>query len=310
MKPPKPSLPSRLPRKPRLFGKPRLFVVWTLLILLALLTLTSCAGNTISTHTASPKTDVSPFLTDKTLSCTVTLEMESGVARTEEGEVLAIYAYQLPVMTVLREDGSALTAAKTEAEKQALAAADAFNAEFIEWAESADFPSLEAAAKEDYQWRTLSGQTWDFQYSQSLESSVYQTDRMVSITGNYYSYSGGAHPNTMLFGWNFDLRSGQFFSPEQLFEDVEAVTAELVRLAGERAAEFDLQPEEFFWRDYEDVLALWSDSNVAVTFDAANMTVSYPPYELASYAAGEQIFTVPLAWLKPWLNDYGKELLF
>lgn len=242
----------------------------------------------------------------------VTAEIESGVARTEEGSVLATYSYEIPALVPLREDGSPVTAAnaKTEREKQLLAAADTFNAEFAKWAEEADFPALEEAARQDYQWRTQSGGAWDVEYTQSLESHIYQTDRLVSVAGNFDSYSGGAHPNTMLFGWNFDLESGKFFSPEQLFEDVEAVTRELVRLAGDRAAEYDLPPEEFFWRDYADVLAVWSDSNVAVTFDEDNMTVSYPPYELASYAAGEQIFTVPLSLLEPWLNSYGRNLLF
>ena len=239
-------------------------------------------------------------------------DTESGVAKAEGGAVVATYRYQLPVMVPLRTDGSSITAAdvKSEREKQALAVAETFNAEFVQWAEEADFPSLEEAAREDYQWRVHSVNGWDMEYAQSLETTIYQTDRLVSVAGNFYSYSGGAHPNTMLFGWNFDLDSGKFFSPEQLFEDVEAVTRELVRMAGERAAEYDLPPEEFFWRDYADVLAVWSDSNVAVTFDEKDMTVSYPPYELASYAAGEQIFTIPLAWLEPWMNSYGKSLLF
>ena len=57
---------------------------------------------------------------------------------------------------------------------------------------------------------------------------------MISVSGIYYSYTGGAHPNTWLLGWNYDLETGEFFSPEVLSEGTElqdAVTSEIIRQA-------------------------------------------------------------------------------
>ena len=238
-------------------------------------------------------------------------DVERGVARTEGGAVLATYNYQIPVMVPLREDGSSVTEAdaRTEREKQALASAEIFNEEFVKWAEEADFPALEAAARQDYQWRYQEGEPWDIEYYQGLDCGVYQTDSLVSVRGLFYSYYGGVHPNTVCLGWNYDLISGRFVSAEQLFDDVESVTAELVRQARERASGAGLAPEEYFWSDYAEILSAWSDSTVAVTFNQEDMTVSYSPYDLAAYAVGEQIFTISRTWLEPYLNEYGRTLL-
>ncbi len=279
--------------------------IWAPVAATALL-LTACGGG--STVTASPPAVRSapqvPY-TDS-ISFFVETQVQTGEAADESGTVLASYTYQLPVMTALRKDGTAVSPenAKIEREKQALATAKAFNEEFQRWAEEADFASLAEAAGQGA--RRPGGQV---PYAQDLECEIYQTDRLVSVAGQFYVSSGGAHPNTGLYGWNFDLASGRFFSVGELFDDVDAVTRELVRKSTQRAAKDGLSPEQFFWKDYAEILAAWSESAVAVTFDGENMTVSYSPYDLAAYAAGPQIFTIPLEWLEPYLSAYGKSLL-
>ena len=144
-----------------------------------------------------------------------------------------------------------------------------------------------------------------------MTGETYQTDRLVSVAGEYYSYTGGAHPNTVLMAWNFDLKTGAFFVPEQLAGDGEAfsqaVSAEIVRQIGETAAEYDLAAEEVFWENYEEIAAGWS--SYAVSFDETGMTVGFSPYELAAYAAGSQVFRLPYDLLAPHLGDYGRAVL-
>lgn len=70
------------------------------------------------------------------------------------------------------------------------------------------------------------------------------------------------------------------------------------------AADADLPPEEYFWADYTDILRDWV--NYAVSFDETGMTVAFSPYELACYAAGEQVFHLPYDQILPYLSEHGK----
>ena len=134
---------------------------------------------------------------------------------------------------------------------------------------------------------------------------------MVSVSGTYYSNTGGAHPNTAVLSWNFDLREGTFFIPALLAADsdefLKAVEQELNVQALQIAADADLPPEEYFWADYTDILRDWV--NYAVSFDETGMTVAFSPYELACYAAGEQVFHLPYDQILPYLSEHGKRVL-
>ena len=161
--------------------------------------------------------------------------------------------------------------------------------------------ALETAARLDYDSRRNHGAQWDCPYYQNLDCNVYQSRRLVSVSGCLDYFDGGGHPKSIPLGWNFDLDAGTFVTPEALFDDAGQIAAELIRQASERAGTLDA--------DYEKILTLWSDSAAAVTFDADEMTVAYSPYDLsASYAAGAQIFTISRTRLEPYLNEYGKSL--
>ena len=91
-------------------------------------------------------------------------------------------------------------------------------------------------------------------YTDDLRCTVYQSDHLISVSGVYYTYTGGAHPNSILMSWNFDLDSGTFFDPNFLEEDgklKEAVAEELVRQA-EEAAKAEAEAEA---RAQEEALA-------------------------------------------------------
>ena len=166
-------------------------------------------------------------------------------------------------------------------------------------------------AREERVWRQESGIDWGHAFFTEMTSETYRTEQLVSVAGNYYSYTGGAHPNTVLMAWNFDLETGAFFVPEQLAGDGEAfskaVSEEIVRQIGETAAEYDLTAAEMFWENYEEIAAGWS--SYAVSFDETGMTVGFSPYELAAYAAGPQVFHLSYDLLAPHLSDYGRAVL-
>ena len=153
--------------------------------------------------------------------------------------------------------------------------------------------------------------TEDRGYETELNTTFYETDGFVSVRGMYYSFTGGAHPNTMYTAWNFDLESGSFVEPGFLAADAqvfqEAVTEEIIRRADAIAAENSQEPGVYFWEDYRDIAAKWAD--YAVSFDDEGMTVTFSPYEIACYAAGTQEFRLDRDFLDQYLSAEGLRLL-
>lgn len=271
-------------------------------LLLVLSSLVGCAGETLTNVK-----NALPEPPSETIVFSVELEKYEETVRDEDGTVLAECSYELPVMRALLEDGSALEFAATEEQKRALAAAEVFNARFAPW--KANPQTLAKSAKEDRAFRNESGLE-SVAYTDDLVCSVYQTETLVSVSGTYSTYTGGAHPNHILMSWNFDLETVEFFEPEILDEggDLrEYVRQALVRQIRETAAEQEASLRDLYWENYEDILTDWT--SYAVSFDAEGMTVGFSPYELACYAAGPQVFRLTYDQLRPHLGQHGKALL-
>ena len=232
-------------------------------------------------------------------------------AQDSDGTVLAKYRFCLPELTARRADGTAIQEAETEVESAALAAADVFNSQFAAWTGGEEFRELTEMARWERAWREEEQLEWVSEFFTELDCHVYQTERMVSVAGTYYSYTGGAHPNTVLMAWNFDLESGEFFTPELLAEESGTfslmVQEEIVRKIHAAAKDEGMAAEEMFWNNYEEIVAGWS--SYAVSFDETGMTVAFSPYELAAYAAGPQIFQLSYEWISPYLSVHGREIL-
>lgn len=232
----------------------------------------------------------------------------SSTACSEDGTELATYRFELPVLLAVRGDESVVVEPQTTAEENAAVVVEAFNERFDKWAAAEEFQEIVVWAEDEWNLRQEQGVQWD-PYALELDCSVYQTDRLVSVAGTYYSYTGGAHPNTWLLGWNFDLETGTFLDPEALAEGTDlmgAVTEELIRQA-QTPDESGTVPADGYWEGYEAILANWP--SCAVTFDETGMQVEFSAYELAPYAAGAQSFHVPYVLLAGHLNETGRALL-
>ncbi len=228
----------------------------------------------------------------------------------EDGTQLLHYAVHIPYLSAWREDGTEITEAQNEAEEKALAAVQTFNDRFAVWHSDEAIQEAADAALMDLAWYQEEQMDWYGGYWMELNCTVYQTEHLISISGVYAAHTGGAHPNAYLLGWNFDPHSGQFFGAERLAgyaELQEAVTSEIIRQAQERAAEYELAPEEFFWPEYESIVAEWP--SYAISFNENGMTVAFSPYELAAYAAGAQEFILPYDFLADYLDEPAKMIL-
>lgn len=249
------------------------------------------------------------LISEEEIRYEVELSTWTDTALAEDGTELAVYRFDLPVLTLTREDGSLIEEPQTPEEERAAAVASAFNEKFGKWAAAEEFGEIVSWAEEDLAFRRAEGLEWIAPYTVELDCTVYQTEHLISVSGTYYSYTGGAHPNTWMLGWNFDLQTGEFLDPELLAEDAalqEAVIAELIRQA-QTPDEDGVVAAEMYWEDYEDIIANWAC--YAVTFDEVGMDVVFSAYELAPYAAGPQEFHLPYAYLEPYLNENGLVLL-
>lgn len=224
--------------------------------------------------------------------------------RAEDGTMLAWYQFHLPEMSVLQADGTPLETAETPAEQEALEAAKTFNTRFSSWISQEEFESMTQEAAGELELFRENEMEWYGGYGQELEVSLYQTEHLVSIQGTYYSYAGGPHPNRWHMGWCFDLIPVPFWPGKSGggqcgFPAGGAGGADPA--ADERAVEYEVEPQSFYWEDYRDILANWS--SYAVFFDKRGMVIAFSPYELASYAAGTQSFRFSYDWLLPHLTN-------
>ena len=214
------------------------------------------------------------------------------------------------MLSVCREDGTEVVEPETETERKALETAAVFNEKFGKWAAAEEFGEIVEGAAEHLEQCREWELDWVGPYTLDLDCTIYQTEQMVSVSSVYYSFTGGAHPNTYLLGWSFDLDTGEFFDAKALSDGTalqDHVTEELTRQARCRASEEDMVPEQMFWEDYESIIADWS--SYAVSFDESGMTVAFSPYELAAYAAGAQVFTLSYEELAHHLNQRGQQVL-
>ena len=239
-------------------------------------------------------------------------ELEEVSGESYEGDALLLtYRYEVPVLRACGSDGEEL--AEEDTPERARNALSAFNSNFSYWRDGEDAREVESWAREDYAvmkdilpiWTENRG------YATELSCTLYETERFLSVQGMYYSFTGGAHPNTMFLAWNFDLESGSFVEPSflaadaQTFQDV--VTAEIIRQAEAVAGEAGQEPDAYYWENYRDIAADWA--NYAVAFEEDGMVVTFSPYEMACYAAGAQVFRLDRDFLGEYLSPEGLRLL-
>ena len=257
---------------------------------------------------ALPPEELMPNPAPEAITYTVERDIRQEEIDAEDGVKLAAVRYQLPLLQAYGADGAPITEGTSPERSRALEVTTAFNANFDPWRH--EDGSLRQMVTEDYSYRSDMFKTGMY-YVDELDFSVWQTERLISIRADSYSYYGGAHPNTMLLGWNFDLETGAYISALSIGHDEQEfrtlVAAELVLQADERAAALQQEPAAMYWEDYRNILLNWSE--YPVTFDTTGMTVRFSAYELGSYAAGSHEFTISYAFLEPHLGDYGRALL-
>ena len=248
---------------------------------------------------------------EDTWSYALTVHEEKGEAKADDGRVVATYRYQVPEMT---------TAAGTPSAEET-AAMDAFNDYFAGWLTNGrlgEFEWLADGAREDYAMvldkngKPQEDSFWNDQayaYVSETDTAFWDNGRLLCVSLSNYLFSGGAHGNGVRGAELFDLRNGKHIVWQELMADQEGLNKAVISQMLDQAQKLLEQGEEgtTLYEDYADSLQEWTDRTVL--FDQNGMSVIYAPYDIAPYAAGEQVFTIPYEIITPYLNDYGREVL-
>jgi uncharacterized protein DUF3298 len=151
---------------------------------------------------------------------------------------------------------------------------------------------------------------WDL----DLETEVVgQAGRLVSVKVQGSSFTGGAHPTPILDTFTYDTQARKIVSLDDLFTDAPAVELALAAEARRQlltrlddnmplvssadAVNDGTQPGQHHFDTF--TLSPGQDGR------AANLTLLFPPYQVAAYVAGTQAVDVPVGVFAPWLKpDY------
>lgn len=196
--------------------------------------------------------------------------------RSEEGKLLAVYNYQIVLLDLGNAD--AVSPADAETAERNI---EAFNSRLCAAADEMVEQGQAMAADAAEVYKECGFLTAE--YEDDAEASAVFCGDILSVCLRRGSYTGGAHPNSYVSGYLFDLASGQFIlEPSQLADDPAAFQAGAAELLLEKA---DRDGPGGYWEDYQDIIR--GGTGGATLFDEAGMRVVYAPYELGPYAIGE-----------------------
>ena len=144
-------------------------------------------------------------------------------------------------------------------------------------------------AEEDYQVRGKDN--WYTNYSLYKGYWVQRMDDYaVSFVMEVYAYTGGAHPNTMLYGLTFDTQTGERLSFADIVENEEAASAAVLQFLLEETEKEKYQGA-FFGNYKESLAGLLREGTWYLGEDGFHIIAN--TYEIAPYVAGSFDFVIP-----------------
>lgn len=228
----------------------------------------------------------------------------------DDGRLLVEGGYGLPVMEVLHADGTAYDPV-TESYAPALQVAQRFNDFFAEKmaAYQKDYDEVCRLARETY---ALGDEAWDnedYHYLYTVEPAFRSSETLACVTMTVRTFTGGAHGFQLRLAYNFDMRTGQEVTIDDMTADYVGLRDAVAReILGQIDGKYVTYYEQLGLFDgYEEVIPEWMSRTVF--FGEQDMKVVFGVYDIAPYSAGDVAFTIPYELIEPYLNDYGRTLL-
>lgn len=157
---------------------------------------------------------------------------------------------------------------------------------------------LTAMAKQDYE---QMAEEYFRQYSAYTDYAVmYNQNGILSLTIDYYSYTGGAHGMTNRIPYTIDVSSGKMMSLEDLFKEKYDYLAPINTAI---KAKMQQEPDIYFAEDITGFKTISSEQKFYLD-EQRGLVIFFDLYEIAPYAAGFPEFVVPLSSFGEGLNEY------
>lgn len=115
-----------------------------------------------------------------------------------------------------------------------------------------------------------------FPWNLDMDYKKYESDTVVSYVVQGYEYTGGAHGNSFLKSFNFDKKTGKQIGVQDIISSENSLNTLSALAKKELVVEY---PEGVDSR--EDNWSVWYADDTSVTF-------IFMPYQIASYATGQQ----------------------
>ena len=213
----------------------------------------------------------------------------------EDGTKIAMYIYDIPVLTPSNEEGNAVAESFNKAMEE-------IAAERIEKFES----EIYTLAKEDYALKKESGTEWgDRYYTDEIKFTYVQSINYIGIGFDTYTNYGGPHPRTGFIAAMYDLRDGKPFTYEDITDDPDGLRE---AMAEELLVEIrDGGIEEYMDEGYS--LKVQNLEEAQIYFSEDGAVVIFPQYVLSAQM-GSQTMLVDYGVIDPYLNDFGRDMLF
>lgn len=133
---------------------------------------------------------------------------------------------------------------------------------------------------------------WFMQMDQKV---VTNSKNIISVLNTYFSYRGGAHPNTVYISYNIKPETASFLSIDSLLKPgarpaLDSLAESIFRKNEKLAPGQSLEGDYFFENDK---FALPQTFNVT----KSGLKFTYSPYEIKAYAAGKTELLIPFSEL-------------
>lgn len=155
----------------------------------------------------------------------------------------------------------------------------------------------ETSAKEAY--KESKKHNFHFLPYEALETYkvTYNNGKLLSIPVVFYTYTGGAHGNTLQEPYNFDLETGEKLTLKDIFKEgsnYKDILKDVIKSSIEE------NPDIYFDDAINTVDKLSDNQHFYITND--NLVIFYDLYELAPYSSGIREFSIPLSSLSSELS--------
>lgn len=147
-------------------------------------------------------------------------------------------------------------------------------------------------------------------YQLSYEYGEASRGQMYSVLTSATSYMMGAHGGFIQAGWNFDVRTGDVVTLDQIlpFKTNEKVRTRLIQCIKDQVEEEMGQNVLFDDLNWDDFFGKSPEYDVNFTLIDGKVTLIFNQYDIAPYAAGT-IYIELDETMEDCFTEYGKELL-